>query len=120
MVEAIDVGEQASRCRKKGSLLDLLLEVIDDTLKHIFREGGARVIYNTLEDRFQLKQEDIGEKPHVFSAGLEELLGSGAPVIERLILKELNSRLQLNFREKKGYGFADYIEELEKGAIIRA
>jgi len=61
-----------------------------------------------------LKREGIAEKPEVFSAGLERLLGSGAPVIEKLILKNLYVRLDLRFREKKGYEFSDYIRELEE------
>jgi len=94
---------------------DLLLKVVDETLRQVFREAGTKVIYNFLENNHHLKREDIAEKPEVFSAGLERLLGSGAPVIEKLILKNLYRRLGMEFEEKEGYGFSDYIKELRNG-----
>jgi intein/homing endonuclease len=97
---------------KMGSLEDLLIHVINKTLNQIFREEGANVIYDFLENKSHVKREDISSKTEVFSAGLRELLSSGAPVIEKLILKNLYHQLGLKFVQKKGHGFSDYIEEL--------
>jgi hypothetical protein len=36
--------------KRTGSLDDLLLNVIDETLKHVFKEPGAKVIYDYLRD----------------------------------------------------------------------
>jgi len=93
---------------------NLLLEVIDETMKHVFREEGAKAICKYLGNNCHLKLDEIAEKPEVFSAGLERLLGSGAPVIENLILKNLYRKLGLEFEEKKGYEFSNYIKELRK------
>jgi len=93
---------------------DLLFEVIDETMKEVFKEEGAKAIYNYLANNSHLKLEEIAEKPEVFSAGLERLLGSGASVIENLILKNLYRKLGLKFEEKKGYEFSDYIRELKE------
>ncbi len=98
---------------------DLLLSVVDEMMKHVFSEVGAKVIYDFLGDNSHLKREEIVEKPEVFSTALKELLKSGAPVIEKMILKNLYSRLQLEYAEKEGYGFSDYIRELkEKYGIL--
>lgn len=93
---------------------DLLLEVLDETMSQVFKEPGTKAIYNFLENNAQLKREDIAEKPDVFSAALERLLGSGAPVIEKLILKNLHLKLGFKLEEKEGYEFSDYINELRK------
>jgi len=98
----------------KWEVDNLLLSAVDETMRQVFKEEGAKVIYGYLENNSHLKREEIAEKPKVFSAGLERLLGSAAPVIEKLILKNLYSKLGLKFREKKDYEFSDYIKELEE------
>ena len=100
------------KVENEGSLNDLLLSVIDETMKYIFREEGAQVVYNFLENNSHLKREEISEKPKVFSAGLEKLLGSGAPVVKKMILKNLYCKLELKFEEKKDHEFSDYIKKL--------
>jgi len=96
------------------TLDDLLLKAVDETLNEIFKEAGAKVIYDFLGNNSHLKWEEIAERSEVFSAGIERLLGSGAQVTEKLILKKLHSKLELEFKEKEGYEFSDYIEELRK------
>ena len=100
--------------KRTGSLDDLLLNVIDETLKHVFKEPGAKVIYDYLRDQCHLKREEIAEKPEVFSAGLERLLKSGAVLIEKMILINLSSKLQLKYEEKEGHELPDYIKELKE------
>jgi len=93
---------------------DLLINVVDETLKQVFREEGTKVIYVFIKNHSHLKREEIAEKPEVFSADLKRLLSSGAPVVEKMILKNLYSKLELKFEERKGYEFSDYIKELRK------
>ena len=114
MVEAIGVTKRLRTVEKSGSLDDLLFSVVDETMKQVFRDVGTKVIYDYLANNSHLKREEIAEKPEVFSAGLERLLVSAAPVIENLILKNLYSKLGLKFVEKEGYEFSDYIKELRK------
>jgi hypothetical protein len=90
----------------------LLFDVIDETIRQVFRDAGAEVIYDFLEKNSRLKPGEIAEKPEAFSAGLERLLGSGAPVIEKLILKNLYRKIDLKFEEKKGYVFSDYVKDI--------
>ena len=114
--EKIGVSSGTKRERKisKKKLADLLLSVVDETMRQVFRAEGAEVINVFIWNKCHLKKEEIAEKPEVFSAGLEMLLGSGASVIEDLILNSLYRELGLKFEEKDGYEFSDYIKELRK------
>ena len=103
-----------------GRLDDLLADVVDETLMEIFREEGTKAIYNYLEANSHITREKIAEKPEVFSEGLERLMVSAAQVIEKMIIKNLYSRLGLRFREKIGYEFSDYIKELSESAVAEA
>jgi len=53
-----------------------------------------------------------------FTEVLDPILGrlmvSGAQLIEKTILKNLYRRVEVEFEEKEGYNFSDYIEELRK------
>jgi len=105
---------KGKNCERTETQDDLLLSVVDETVKQVFKEAGAEVIYNFIENKYHLKREQIAEKPEVFSAGLKRLLGSAAPVIEKMILRDLCSKLRLEYEEKDGYEFSDYIKELRE------
>jgi len=107
-----EVKREGEMHKRIGGMDDLLLSVVDETLEQIFKGAGARVIYKFMENKCHLRRKEIAEKPEVFSAGLERLLGSAAPMIERMILKNLCSKLRLKFEEKEGYDFSDYVKEL--------
>jgi len=106
-------------CEGTGRLDYLLLSAVDETVKQVFKEAGAKVIYNFIENKCHLKLEDIAERPEDFSAGLERLMGSAAPVIEKGILQNFYGKLGLEFVEKEGYGFSDYIKELREKADVK-
>jgi len=108
------VTKQHCAIKKTGSLDDLLLSVVDETMKQVFAEPGANAIYGFLGNNSHLKREEIAGKPEVFSAGLERLLGSGATMLQKLILKNLHFKLGLKFEENEGYGFSDYVEDLRR------
>ncbi len=88
-------------------------------MRQVFRDAGTKVIYDFLEKNSHLKPKEIAEKPEAFSAGLERLLGSGAPVIEKLILKNLYRKIDLKFEEKKGYTFTDYVKDILLDGAVR-
>ena len=121
VAEAIEMTSSAITSMKRegkvvkrmGELDDLLLNAVDETFRRVFREEGAKVIYIFMENKCHLKREKIAERTEDFSAGLERLLGSAAPMIEKMILENLYSKLQLKYVEKEGYGFSDYLKELK-------
>jgi ribonuclease HII len=100
--------------KKTGKLDDLLSSAVDETLKQVFKEAGAQVIYNFIENKCHLKRKEIAEKPEDFSADLKKLMVSAASMIEKMILENLYSKLELKFVEKEGYGFSDYLKELKE------
>jgi len=114
VTEVTGVTKQLRTAEKTGVLDELLLSVVDETLKQVFREAGTKVIYDYLGNKCNLKREEIAEKPEVFSVGLDELLVSAGPVIENMIIKSLYSKFELKFAEKEGYAFSDYLKELRE------
>jgi hypothetical protein len=95
-------------------LNDVLVQVIDDTLKQVFKQQGTKVIYDYLEKNPELRIEEITEKPELFSESMRKLLGSAAPVIEDLIIKNLYTQLNTEFEDRDGYEFSCYIKELRE------
>ena len=98
---------------------DLLLSEIEETMRQVFKEEGAKVVHDFLEKKSGLQLKDAAEKPEAFSGSLESLLGSGAKTIEFLVLKKLYRQLGLKFEKKKNRGFPDYIRELKKMQILK-
>ena len=113
-----EVVEMTTQLRKELVRLDdLLLNAVDETLKQVFKEAGVKVIYGFIENKCHLKRDEIAEKTEAFSAGLDRLLGSAAPVMEKLILQKLYDKLELRFVEKEGYEFSDYVRELRERCV---
>ena len=91
----------------------LLLKIIDEELKHIFGEAATALIYNHLERNHSLKREDIPEKIEVFIRGLEEFLGSGAQVIQKITMQKLSSCSGVRCQIKEGSSLVDYVTEIK-------
>ena len=113
-----EVVEMTTQLRKELLRLDdLLLSAVDEILKQVFKEEGVEVIYSFIENKCHLKRDEIAEKPEDFAAGLDRLLGSAAPFMEKLILQKLYDKLELRFAEKEGYEFSDYVRELRERCV---
>lgn len=72
--------------------------IIDKVLRKIFGDEATLLIYKYLENSYSVRQDEIVEKIDVFAEGLEELLSSGAYVIEKNILEDLYSSYGLTRR----------------------
>jgi len=102
------------RSEVKGDFESRLAKMVDEVLKQIFGQSAALIIYNHLENNRSLTPEKIPEEIETFTMGLKDLLGSGALVIEEMILKQLYSSYELEFRGiKEGCSFIDYITKLK-------
>jgi len=93
---------------KKLDFEKRLLEAVDHALLTI-GETPREAIYYHLEKGFKLRRENIPEDADEFSQALNNIFGPGAEVIERLIVKNLFGRLNLNFEEKTRFKFVDYV-----------
>lgn len=90
-----------------------LLKIIDDVLVEVFSENAASIIYGYLEKNYYLKRQNITRNLHDFIKGLNEFLGSGARMIQIMILKELYSNFGFKFEQvNERRDFVDYVNEL--------
>ena len=90
-----------------------LAEAIDEGLL-MLGESGRDVIYFRLKQSYALKREDVSSNPEIFVSCLREIFGSGAEVIERAVIKKLYDKLGIEFKEKKDFGFMEYLNEARK------
>jgi hypothetical protein len=65
----------------------LLLEAIDEAFRSL-GESVKASIYFHLEDRFQIKRQEIPERIEAFSDALEQVFGLGAKHLEILYMKK--------------------------------
>ena len=76
---------QKQKCENKAS------KAINLILRKIFGDEATQVIYNYVEKNYSVRQDEIVEKIDVFVDALQELLSSGAYVVEQNILENLYS-----------------------------
>ena len=89
----------------------LFMEAVDESLT-VLPKSGREMLFFHLERSFSIKRGDIPKKPENFVDALEQIFGAGAHVLEKLIVKNLYSKLGLEYRERKDYTFADYLKRV--------
>jgi len=94
---------------------DVLLQAVDQALL-VPGEMVRTAIYERIERSFQVKREEIPEKLPAFQSALRELLGAAAKVMEKLIAKNLYSRLGINFMEHADWTLVEYVDHAKKAA----
>jgi len=92
---------------------DVLLQAVDQALL-VPGEIVRAAIYERIERSFQVKREEIPEKLPVFQDALKELLGTAAKVMEKLIAKNLYSRLGISFAERADWTLVEYVDYAKK------
>ncbi len=96
-----------------AQLREALLRAVDDGLL-VPGEIVRAAIYERIERSYQLKREEIPEKLEAFHRALQDLLGAAAEVMEKLIAKNLYSRLGLNFTEHANWSIVDYVNHARR------
>jgi len=94
---------------------DVLLQAVDQALL-VPGEIVRAAIYERIERSYQLKREEIPEKLPAFQNALQELLGAAAKVMEKLIAKNLYSRLGIEFAEHADWTLVEYVDYAKKAA----
>ena len=94
---------------------ELLFKAVDDTMRRVFGESAAELIYRLVEGHVFLKREEVGEKIETFYAYLEKLIGSEpAQIIQTTSLKRLCLRLRREYEEvEKYFSFLDELYEIK-------
>jgi len=85
-----------------------LLRAVDCGLLALGEMARATVYHCLLTTR-GLTRDEIPDKLDSFHKGLQQLLGPGTLVIEKIIAKSLYSKLGLTFMERKGWTLVDYV-----------
>ena len=98
---------------KPAQLDEALLEAVDFGLL-VPGEIVRATIYERLETVYGVRREQIPEKLPAFHQALRELVGSVANVLERVIAKNLYSRLELNFTYHDGWTLVDYVSHAKE------
>lgn len=91
----------------------VFIEAVDNGLLAL-GESPRNAIYFHLERNLKLKKEEIPEKVEKFLEGLENIFGPGSRIVEKVIVKDLYTRLGLEFEEKKNFEFQDYVRQALK------
>ena len=81
--------------QQTSSKNDAVLAIIDKVLNQVFGKEATILIFRYMEHNYSLKRSEISDKIELFAQGLEDFLRSGAYVIERKILEDLNSDCNL-------------------------
>ena len=96
-----------------------LVRIIDYSLKEVFTENAALAIYAYLESSYALNQEDIPEKLDLFVDGLHKFLSTGAFTVERVILENLYSKLELEHQLDVDCDFKNCIAQLRNSLKLK-
>jgi ribosomal protein L5 len=89
---------------------DTVFKVVDRVLTQIFGEKATHLIYRHLERNYSLRSNEIAEKIDVFAKGLEDFLNSGAYIVERRILEDLQSGCELTREPELVH--ADFVDQV--------
>jgi hypothetical protein len=99
---------------------DLLLRVIDETLRFALGKINTRIVFDYLEKK-SCTFSEIPRKLPIFSGALRELVGSGrgqilgaAPILERVIAEIFCLRLGMEFDKGEGIVLVDCIEKMKE------
>jgi len=91
----------------------LFIEAVDEGLGTL-GESGRHMIFFHLDRSYSIKRHEIPKRPEAFAQGLEKIFGAGASVLEKLIIKNLYSKLGLKYEDREDRPFADYIKDVKK------
>jgi hypothetical protein len=102
-----------------GKFDELLLEIIDKTLRYVLGERNTLIIYNRLEE-CSCPMQEIPRRLGLFSAVLRNLLGTGrgqmlgaSAILEDAIVKALSSELGIK-PDKESTVFEERIRGLKE------
>jgi hypothetical protein len=89
-------------------LENLVLDTINEVIKNIFDDEVAEMLLKYINEN---SSGDIDEKLRRFEESLPKILGSGAVIIEDLILETLYSKLGIQLEHKRK-SFTECITQL--------
>ncbi len=96
--------DKAKSVLKEGQFFSILRQSIMDGMKKVLGESGLQSTF------YYLDLVEVFHRPAEFHKKLYSIFGKGSLALERTILTELYRRVNVPFKERKGYEFADYVD----------
>jgi len=78
---------------------NLFPTIMEEVLETVFGEIGEETILRMLDKRHSLTPHKLVEDPGLFIEGLEELIGSGAQVVTKLVVRQMQSKMGITQTE---------------------
>jgi len=95
----------------------ITIEAVDYALLG-FGEDLKHAFYCHFSSSYRFKCEDIPHRLRDFQEALQDSLGTGAKIVERLIAQNIYSRIGLKFTEHGDWRLVDYVKNaIEKGVV---
>lgn len=90
------------------------LEAVEEGLSTLGDSPKQAILFH-LENTFKIKREEISKNLTEFQKALEKIFGPGASYLERVILKRLYEKFQLDIEEPENQqNLIDTVECLKK------
>jgi len=91
----------------------IIIESVDESLAS-FCNLNKQAVYLHLEEKFNIKKEEIPRKMDKFTDAMEQMFGIGAKLVEMRIIKALHKRIPefVFFPMKLEIGFKEYVASL--------
>lgn len=91
------------------------LEALEEGLSSLGESPKQAILFH-LENSFKIKREEIPRNLTEFKKALEKIFGPGTPYLEKLILKKLYDKLNLEWGnlETENLDFLNSVENLKK------
>lgn len=101
---------------RSAELTDALLRAVDQGLL-VPGEIVRAAIYEGIERSYHVRREEISEKLETSHRALQDLLGGGAKVMEKLIAMNLYRRLGLSLTEHENWTLVDYVNDAKRSRV---
>ena len=94
---------------------DTLLEgTIRETMVDVFGLKSANNIIDVMQEKHNLKIEEVPRRSNEFNKALRNIIGSGHIIIEDLILEDVSDKLGQKYESKMNKGFGEYVRYLRQ------
>ena len=103
--------------RRKASKpeFDSLLEgTIRETMVDVFGLKSANNIIDVMQEKHNLKIEEVPKRSNEFNKALRNIIGSGHMIIEDLILEDVSDKLGHKYESKMNKDFGEYVRYLRQ------
>jgi len=96
----------------------ILLRAVEEGLSSL-GDSPKQAIFFHLEASFKIKKEHIPANLTEFARALERIFGPGASYLEKLIVKRLYEKLDLEFEDLESWDFLARVDNVKKHIMFK-